>query len=85
MEDRIHEAGAIYRSSDHGNSERALGRQEDRASIPRAWVNEATLYGWKSKYGRIEVGEAQQLRSLEDENRRLNSWASTKNAWSLPV
>jgi putative transposase len=34
-------------------------------------VSEATLYGWKSKYGGMEAGEAQRLRSLEDENRRL--------------
>src|SRR5215472_9301796 len=34
-------------------------------------VSEGTLYGWKSKYGGMEVGEAQRLRSLEDENRRL--------------
>jgi putative transposase len=34
-------------------------------------VSEATLYGCKSKYGGMEVGEAQRLRSLEDENRRL--------------
>jgi putative transposase len=34
-------------------------------------VSEAALYGWKSKYGGIEVGEAQRLRSLEGENRRL--------------
>ena len=34
-------------------------------------VSEATLYGWKSKYGGMEVGEAQRLRSLEEENRRL--------------
>jgi putative transposase len=34
-------------------------------------VSEATLYGWKSKYGGMEVGEAQRLKSLEDENRRL--------------
>ena len=34
-------------------------------------VSEGTLYGWKSKYGGMEVGEAQRLRSLEEENRRL--------------
>ncbi len=34
-------------------------------------ISGATLYGWKSKYGGMEVGEAQRLRSLEDENRRL--------------
>jgi putative transposase len=30
-------------------------------------VSEATVYGWKSKYGGMEVGEAQRVRSLEDE------------------
>jgi len=34
-------------------------------------ISEATRYGWKSNYGGMEVGEAQWLRSLEDENRRL--------------
>ena len=34
-------------------------------------VSEATMYGWKSKYGGLKVGEAQRLRSLEEENRRL--------------
>src|SRR4051812_16805869 len=34
-------------------------------------VSEATIYAWKSKYGGLEVSEAQRLRSLEDENRRL--------------
>jgi len=61
-------------------------------------VSEATLYGWKSKYGGMEVGEAQRLRSLEDENRRLKHLAADlsldkealkaivrKNGWSLPA
>jgi putative transposase len=34
-------------------------------------VSEATIYPWKSKYGGMEVNEAQRLKSLEDENRRL--------------
>src|SRR5246127_1167609 len=34
-------------------------------------VSEATIYAWKSKFGGMEVGEAQRLKSLEDENRRL--------------
>jgi putative transposase len=34
-------------------------------------ISEATIYTWKSKYGGLEVSEAQRLRSLEDENRRL--------------
>jgi putative transposase len=36
-------------------------------------VSEATIYTWKSKYGGLEVSEAQRLRSLEDENRRLKN------------
>ena len=31
-------------------------------------ISEATIYTWKSKYGGLEVSEAQRLRSLEDEN-----------------
>jgi putative transposase len=61
-------------------------------------VSEATLYGWKSKYGGMEVGEAQRLKSLEDENRRLKQLVADlsldrealkaivrKNGWSLPA
>ena len=61
-------------------------------------VSEATLYSWKSKYGGMEVGEAQRLRSLEDENRRLKHLVADlsldkealkaivrKNGWSLPA
>lgn len=34
-------------------------------------VSEATICTWKNKYGGLEVSEAQRLRQLEDENRRL--------------
>ena len=34
-------------------------------------VSEATIYTWKSKYGGMDVSDAQKLKSLEDENRRL--------------
>ena len=34
-------------------------------------VSEATIYAWKGKYGGLEVSEAQRLRQLEEENRRL--------------
>ena len=33
-------------------------------------ISPATFYGWKSKYGGIDVSEAQRLRQMEDENRR---------------
>ena len=61
-------------------------------------VSEATLYGWKSKYGGLEVGEAQRLKGLEEENRRLKHLVADlsldkealkaivrKNGWSLPA
>jgi putative transposase len=61
-------------------------------------VSEATIYTWKSKYGGMEVSEAQRLRGLEEENRRLKQFAADlsldkealkavvrKNGWGLPV
>ena len=62
-------------------------------------VSEATIYTWKSKYGRHGgQREAQRLRSLEDENRRLKHLVADpqpgqgvlkaivrKNGWSLPA
>jgi putative transposase len=34
-------------------------------------ISAATFYGWKSKFGGMDVSEAQRLKALEDENRRL--------------
>ena len=61
-------------------------------------VSEATIYTWKSKFGGMEVSEAQRLKRLEEENRRLKHLVAdlsldkevlkaviTKNGWSLPA
>ncbi len=61
-------------------------------------IRAATFYGWKSKYGGLEVSEAQRLKQMEDENRRLKQLVADlsldrealkavirKNGWSLPV
>ncbi len=61
-------------------------------------ISPATFYIWKSKYGGMEVAEAQRLKGLEDENRRLKQLVADlsldkealksvirKNGWSLPV
>ena len=61
-------------------------------------VSQATIYTWKSKFGGMEVSEAQRLKSMEDENRRLKLLVAElslhgealkavirKNGWSLPV
>jgi len=60
-------------------------------------VSEGTIYTWKSKYGGMDVSEAQRLKSLEDENRRLKQLVADlsldkealkgivrKNGWSFP-
>ena len=34
-------------------------------------ISQQTFYRWKSKYGGMSVSDAQKLKTLEDENRRL--------------
>ena len=34
-------------------------------------ISAATFYQWKSKFGGMDVSEAQKLKAMEDENRRL--------------
>lgn len=34
-------------------------------------ITDQTFYRWRAKYGGMDVSEAQRLRALEDENRRL--------------
>lgn len=61
-------------------------------------ISEATFYNWKSKYGGMDVSEAQRLRQMEDENRRLKALVADlsldrealravirKAGWSLPA
>jgi putative transposase len=61
-------------------------------------ISAATIYTWKSKYGGMEVSDAQKLKGLEDENRRLKHLVAdlsldkevlkavnSKNGWSLPA
>jgi putative transposase len=61
-------------------------------------ISAATFYGWKQKFGGMEVAEAQRLKGLEDENRGLKMLVAElslhgevlktvirKNGWSLPA
>jgi putative transposase len=61
-------------------------------------ISAATFYCWKQKYGGLDVNEAQRLRQMEDENRRLKQLVADlsldkealksvirKNGWSLPA
>jgi putative transposase len=34
-------------------------------------ISRATFYGWKAKFGGLEVSDAKRLRQLEDENAKL--------------
>ena len=49
----------------------ADGGQSAEAVCARHNVSRATFYGWKRKFGGMEVDEARRLRSLEEENGRL--------------
>ena len=47
-------------------------------------VSEATFCIWKSRYAHLGVSEVQGLRSLEEENHRLDWWpisVSTSTCW----
>lgn len=61
-------------------------------------ISEQTFYRWKSKYSGMDVRDAQRLRQMEDENRRLKQlvaeltldnqalkWVVEKNDFSLPA
>jgi putative transposase len=40
-------------------------------------ISAATFSGWKQRFGGMEVSEAQRLKAMEDENRRLKlRWRS---------
>jgi len=61
-------------------------------------VSKHPVYDWKAKYGGLSVNEAQRLRQLEEENRRLKQRVAdlsldkemlrsviSKNGWSSPA
>jgi len=61
-------------------------------------ISAATFYGWKSNFEGMDVSDAQRLRQMEDEKRRLKSLVADlsldrevlksvirKNGWSLPA
>ena len=37
-------------------------------------ISDGTFYKWRSKYGGMEVSEANRLKALEAENAKLKSW-----------
>ena len=51
----------------------------------RHGMNEGTFYKWKAKYAGLTLNELKRLRSLEEENRRLNQIVAQQalDNWSL--
>ncbi len=39
--------------------------------MPRAWVTTASFYKWRAKYGGMNASMISQMKTVEDENRRL--------------
>ena len=48
-------------------------------------ISAATFYGWKQKFGGLDVSEAQRLKALEDENRRLKLLVVSANLKFLGI
>ncbi len=46
-------------------------------------ISETTYYRWKSNYGGVEVSDAQRLRDLEEENRRLKQLVADKDLYHM--
>ena len=53
-----------------GSKQVEAGRKVEDVAL-EVGVSKHTIYGWKAKYGGLQVSEAQRLRQLEDENGRL--------------
>jgi putative transposase len=68
---RGNEERTIQRRKDSWDLEAARSRAEGGDLAREVGVSEVTIHAWKSKYGGLEVSEAQRLRQLEEENRRL--------------
>lgn len=55
----------ILRQADGGPSIQEICREHN--------ISEQTFHRWKRKYGGMEVSDAQRLKQLEEENRRLKN------------
>jgi putative transposase len=58
----------IHRRADCGDSEAG---QPTAEPCRKHGISKQTFYRWKANYGGLEVSEAQRLRQLEEENRKL--------------
>jgi putative transposase len=49
----------------------AQGGMSVKAVCAKHNISEQTLYNWKRKYGKMEVSEVRQMRTLSEENSQL--------------
>ncbi len=56
----------VHGRADHCDLEGAGGRGSGRGAVPHA-----SFYGWKAKFGGMDVSDAKRLKALEDENAKL--------------
>ncbi|MBW4696474.1 MAG: transposase [Aphanocapsa lilacina HA4352-LM1] len=74
-----HEEKSVHHRADDGAPHRfanaILNEGQAGATVTelcrRHGISEQTDYRWKAKYGGMELSEAQRLKDLEDENRKL--------------
>ena len=59
---------ALLKKAEAGIPVAELCRQEG--------VSVSTFYSWRAKYGGMDVSEAQRLKELEEENRRLTQMSA---------
>ena len=64
------EAIEVYGRADHCGAARAGGLSTAEVCRKHG-ISTATFYGWKAKFGGMEVSEAKRLKQLEDENAKL--------------
>src|SRR4029453_15193714 len=68
-----HEEEPVHGGADHRRAQGG-GRGAEAGDLGRGHGgSEHTIYRWKAKYGGMTVSEAQRLKQLEDENRRLKT------------
>jgi putative transposase len=64
-----------------------LREQEAGASVAdlcrKHGISSASFYGWKTKYGSMDVSDARRLKALEAENARLKKLLATR-CWTPP-
>jgi putative transposase len=65
------EAIEVYGRADHWGFARAGGGHSTADVCRKHGISSATFYGWKAKFGGLEVSDAKRLRQLEDENAKL--------------